>query len=150
MQCGSCKFGLWRVAVDFEGNVVHRVRFVKAAEGGAVPVQFTRFLAGRGVSFAPLVSAAVGGCGKYAEIYRAVSEIPYGETRTYGEIAAFCGTHPRVVGNAMARNPTPLIVPCHRVVGASGTGGFSPDVRIKVELLRMEEKHYNGCNYSAP
>ena len=140
MNSGSCSFGLWKVAVDWEGTTVHRVRFLKTAEAGSVPVQFTKFLAGKGTDFSPLRSAAVTGDSVYARIYRAVSLIPYGETRTYGEVAEAAGTHARVVGNAMSRNPTPLIVPCHRVVGADGLGGFSPDIAIKKELLALEKK----------
>ena len=140
MNSGSCSFGLWKVAVDWEGTTVHRVRFLKTADAGSVPVQFTKFLAGKGTDFSPLMSAAVAGDSVYARIYRAVSLIPYGETRTYGEVAEAAGTHARVVGNAMSRNPTPLIVPCHRVVGADGLGGFSPDIEIKKELLALEKK----------
>jgi methylated-DNA-[protein]-cysteine S-methyltransferase len=68
-----------------------------------------------------------------------VREIPYGSRATYGQIAATVGTSPRVVGRAMAQNPTPLVVPCHRVVAAHGLGGFSPAVEIKEHLLAMEE-----------
>jgi len=140
MLQGACSFGLWKVAVDYDGTMIHRVRFVRAAPEGPVPVQFTRFLAGKGTMFAPLTSSAVSGEGTYAKIYRAVLEIPYGETRSYGEIAEIAGTHPRVVGNAMARNPTPLIVPCHRVIASNGgIGGFSPDTEIKISLLRLEK-----------
>ncbi|MCZ9313232.1 MAG: MGMT family protein [Methanocorpusculum sp.] len=139
MQTGSCKFGLWKVIVSWNGNIVHQVQFVKTAPEGAVPVQFTKFLAGRSDSFAPLVSSAVSGETVYARIYRAVAEIPYGETRTYREIALAADTHPRVVGNAMAKNPTALLVPCHRVLAADGTlGGFTPDLQIKKDLLKME------------
>jgi methylated-DNA-[protein]-cysteine S-methyltransferase len=140
MLQGACSFGLWKVAVDYNGTVIHRVRFVRTAPEGPVPVQFTRFLAGKGAGFAPLTSSAVSGEGTYAQIYRAVVEIPYGKTRSYGEIAEVAGTHPRVVGNAMARNPTPLIVPCHRVVASDGSvGGFSPDLNIKISLLLLEK-----------
>ena len=66
-------------------------------------------------------------------------EIPYGSTVTYGEIAREVGTSPRAVGQAMARNPTPLVIPCHRVVAADGIGGFSPSVEIKEALLAMEK-----------
>lgn len=139
MQTGSCKLGLWKVIVSWSGSVVHQAQFVKTAPEGPVPVQFTRFLAGRGDSFTPLVSVVVAGESAYARIYRAVSEIPYGEMRTYREIALAADTHPRVVGNAMAKNPTALIVPCHRVVAADGTlGGFTPDLQIKKDLLKME------------
>ncbi|MDO5844351.1 MAG: methylated-DNA--[protein]-cysteine S-methyltransferase [Methanocorpusculum sp.] len=141
MNHGSCRFGLWRVAVDFNGDVVYRVSFQKTAPEGVVPVQFTRFLAGKSFDFEPLKSAALADGELYYKIYRAVSEIPYGETRTYAEIAETAGTHARVVGNAMARNPTPLIVPCHRVVSKDGLGGFTPDLEIKKELLAMENKN---------
>ncbi|ABN07272.1 methylated-DNA--protein-cysteine methyltransferase [Methanocorpusculum labreanum Z] len=140
MRQGACSFGLWKVAVDYDDMVVHRVRFMRTAPDGPVPIEFTRFLAGKGTGFAPLTSAALGGDGTYAEIYRAVSRIPYGETQSYGEIAKAAETHPRVVGNAMARNPTPLIVPCHRVISSDGSlGGFSPDLEIKKSLLQLEK-----------
>ncbi|HJJ31450.1 MAG TPA: methylated-DNA--[protein]-cysteine S-methyltransferase [Methanocorpusculum sp.] len=142
MISGSCRLGLWRVAVNYTGNTIYRVRFVKSAPDGQVPVQFTRYLAGKSADFSPLVSAASDDdAAPYAAIYRAVSHIPYGETKTYGEIAKECGTHARVVGNAMARNPTPLIIPCHRVTAADGLGGFSPDIEIKQMLLAMEKKN---------
>ena len=61
-------------------------------------------------------------------------------TATYGEIAARIGTSARAVGRAMARNPTPLVVPCHRVVAATGIGGFTPALEIKEYLLDLEKK----------
>ncbi|MDV0443550.1 MGMT family protein [Methanorbis rubei] len=145
MQTGSCSFGLWKVIVSWEGNVVYQVQFVRTAPEGPVPVQFTKFLAGRVDSFDPLVSAAVSGDNAYSRVYAAVSKIPYGETRTYREVALVADTHPRVVGNAMARNPTSLIVPCHRVTASDGTlGGFTPDLQIKRDLLKMEGKKKRG------
>ena len=140
MQSGCCRFGLWRVAVDYDRNTVYRVRFLKSAPEGPVPVQFTRFLAGKSTDFDPLQSAVLAEDGIYPAVYRAVAAIPYGETRTYREIAETAGTHPRVVGNAMARNPTPLIIPCHRVVGVSDIGGFSPDISLKKDLLALEQR----------
>ena len=76
----------------------------------------------------------------YSRVYREARKIPYGSTATYGEIARRAGTHPRVVGQAMARNPVALVIPCHRVVAAGGIGGFSPSVEIKQELLKMEKR----------
>jgi methylated-DNA-[protein]-cysteine S-methyltransferase len=52
----------------------------------------------------------------YGRIYRQVLSIPYGETRTYSDIAQLVGTGPRVVGMAMKRNLTPILVPCHRLL----------------------------------
>jgi methylated-DNA-[protein]-cysteine S-methyltransferase len=69
--------------------------------------------------------------------------IPLGETRTYGELAATLGSAgaARAVGRALGRNPVPIIVPCHRVLAASGrSGGFSAPggVTTKMKMLRIE------------
>jgi methylated-DNA-[protein]-cysteine S-methyltransferase len=70
-----------------------------------------------------------------------VSRIPRGETRSYGEVAAAAGSPgaARAVGNIMASNPLPILVPCHRVVLASGQpGGFGGSPELKVWLLTLE------------
>jgi methylated-DNA-[protein]-cysteine S-methyltransferase len=74
------------------------------------------------------------------EVMRAMSAIPYGETRTYGDLATDLDTSPVAVGGACGRNPLPLVVPCHRVVGASSLGGFSAHggVAAKRTLLAHE------------
>ena len=77
------------------------------------------------------------------DVYVAAREIPAGSTRTYGDIAKRIGrpTAAREVGVALARNPFAIIVPCHRVVAASGkTGGFSAGggVKTKLRLLAIE------------
>ena len=66
--------------------------------------------------------------------------IPPGETRTYGQIARAVDQPPQPVGQACGANPIPVIIPCHRVVGADGLGGFSGagGVEMKVKLLRHE------------
>lgn len=58
-------------------------------------------------------------------VWEAMREIPAGETRTYGELARAIGSSARAVGGACGANPLPIVVPCHRVVGAGGDlGGF--------------------------
>jgi methylated-DNA-[protein]-cysteine S-methyltransferase len=73
----------------------------------------------------------------------AAREIPYGETTTYGELAAQLG-HPgaaRAVGNALSRCPISVIVPCHRVVrAADGLSGWGPNLREKQRLLALERQ----------
>ena len=66
--------------------------------------------------------------------------IPFGETRTYGDIAKAVGAPAQAVGQACGANPIPVIIPCHRVTGAAGLGGFSAPggVDAKVRLLRHE------------
>ena len=58
------------------------------------------------------------------DVWQGIRRIPAGGTRTYGELAAEIGSSPRAVGTACGQNPIPVIVPCHRVVAASGLGGF--------------------------
>lgn len=67
--------------------------------------------------------------------------IPYGETRTYGELAAAIDSPnaSRAVGMANHRNPIPIIIPCHRVIGANGTlTGYAGGLEIKRKLLALE------------
>ncbi len=74
-------------------------------------------------------------------ILRACARIPYGETVSYSELARRAGKEGagRAVGQALAANPVPLLVPCHRVIRADGSlGGFSGGVEIKRRLLELE------------
>lgn len=66
--------------------------------------------------------------------------IPFGQTRTYGDIAQALDAPAQAVGQACGANPIPVVIPCHRVVGADGIGGFSGagGVEMKVQLLRHE------------
>lgn len=61
-----------------------------------------------------------------------------GETMTYGRIARLFGVHPRFVGMVMAKNPVPILVPCHRVVAEGGLGGYSGGLGRKRWLLEFE------------
>ena len=75
--------------------------------------------------------------------------IPYGKTLTYGQLAAEAGSPraARAVGNCMAANPIPLVIPCHRVVAAGGgLGGYSAPggTRLKGRLLELEHGHRVG------
>lgn len=77
------------------------------------------------------------------EVWLALTRIPFGETRTYGQIAASLGRPraARAMGRANATNPISLVVPCHRVVGASGSlTGYGGGVHIKSRLLAHEAR----------
>ena len=69
-----------------------------------------------------------------------IAAIPYGETRTYGDISRALGVPAQAVGGGCGGNPIPVIIPCHRVLGTNGLGGFSGagGVETKVWLLRHE------------
>lgn len=76
-------------------------------------------------------------------VRKAMLEIPAGQTRSYGEIAADLGSSARAIGGACRTNPLPIVVPCHRVVGARGLGGYDGAVAgglvdIKRRLLELE------------
>jgi O-6-methylguanine DNA methyltransferase len=74
-------------------------------------------------------------------VWRALQAIPFGQTRSYKDIASELG-HPaafRAVGRANGSNPVPIVIPCHRVLRSDGgLGGFSSGLDIKVQLLAME------------
>ena len=76
------------------------------------------------------------------KVWKAITDIPMGQTQSYQQLAQKLGSHPRAVGAACGRNPIPLLIPCHRVVakdgkltGYSGEGG----VETKVFLLNLEK-----------
>lgn len=75
------------------------------------------------------------------KVWAALERIPFGQTRSYGEIAAELGTAARALGGACGRNPIPVIIPCHRVLGSNGAmGGYSgiDGIETKEFLLRHE------------
>jgi methylated-DNA-[protein]-cysteine S-methyltransferase len=70
-------------------------------------------------------------------VWRALCDIPAGETRTYGELAKMLNSAPRAVGQACRRNPLPILVPCHRVVSAQGIGGYDgADAGVELQRKR--------------
>jgi methylated-DNA-[protein]-cysteine S-methyltransferase len=77
----------------------------------------------------------------HRDVWNATRSIPYGETRTYAWVAQQIGSPraSRAVGGALARNPFPIIVPCHRVVASNGNlGGFGGGLQLKKRLLELE------------
>lgn len=79
--------------------------------------------------------------GFHRQVLRRLALVPYGQTTTYGALAAAAGRPraARAVGTAMNRNPIPIVLPCHRVVGASGSlVGYGGGLERKVALLRLE------------
>lgn len=110
----------------------------------AVVFDIARYFSGEQVDFTA-TSVDMGAQEPFFErVYAFVRGLGWGETATYGEVAKALGAGPesaRAVGQAMARNPVPLIVPCHRVTGAGGKiGGFSAPggSMSKARMLEME------------
>ncbi|MDH5620028.1 MAG: methylated-DNA--[protein]-cysteine S-methyltransferase, partial [Gammaproteobacteria bacterium] len=104
--------------------------------------QLTEYFAGqRKVFDLPL---KFGGTEFQVSVLDALQEIPYGQTTSYGEIARRIGRPKavRAVGAANGRNPIPIVVPCHRVIGSTGDlTGFGGGLDTKEALLRLEAEH---------
>ena len=100
--------------------------------------QLAQYFAGTRLDFdLPLAPRGNAFQRRFYDVLRAV---PHGETRTYGEIAEEMGVSAQAIGQACGANPIPILIPCHRVLGAKGLGGFSGGVGVetKVALLRLE------------
>lgn len=80
------------------------------------------------------------GAGLHERVRRAMFAIPYGETRTYGDLARQLNTPAQAIGQACGANPIPILIPCHRILGAKTLGGFSAPggVETKIALLKLE------------
>ncbi len=75
------------------------------------------------------------------KVWNELLKIPYGETRTYGEVSKNIGNPKgaRSVGGACNKNPLMIVIPCHRVIGANGSlVGFGGGIKVKEELLKLE------------
>lgn len=109
---------------------------------GEVPVPIVTALE-KGQAAPALVHPSLAGTGFTQAVRRVVGDLAQGATMSYGEVAIAAGSPgaARAVGNVMARNPTPILIPCHRVVGGGGQmGGFSMGngVALKREMLSRE------------
>ncbi|MHB8142485.1 MAG: methylated-DNA--[protein]-cysteine S-methyltransferase [Thermoleophilia bacterium] len=108
------------------------------------------YFAGRRIEFdAMALPLDLGGCSRFElDVVRALAAVPYGETRSYAQVADAAG-HPRAqraVGSFMSRNSFPLILPCHRVIKSSGAlGDFSSGRHWKKRMLALE-----GASLVAP
>jgi methylated-DNA-[protein]-cysteine S-methyltransferase len=138
-----------RLALEAEGEALTALRWASAGERAPndkpSPLlkearrQLERYFAGKLKAFdLPLAGR---GTDFQKSVWKMMRSIPYGETATYGGIAMALGSGPRAVGMACGRNPLPIIVPCHRVLGSGGTeGGYSGGrgLPTKRKLLALE------------
>jgi methylated-DNA-[protein]-cysteine S-methyltransferase len=134
------------VAILWENDPPHRVPLGTLGAHAAHPVidqaaaELTAYFAGERTSFA--VPLDFRGTSFQRQVWAELLAIPYGETRSYGEIARRlgCPGASRAVGAANGRNPISIIAPCHRVIGASGKlTGFAGGLAAKQWLLRHEQ-----------
>lgn len=128
-----------------EGGAITALIWGGKSAGKASPVlreakrQLDAYFAGRRKLFD--LSLAPDGSATEQRVWALMAKIPYGETRSYGELAQTLNLSPRAVGRACARNPLPILLPCHRVTGADGElGGYSGEggIETKRRLLQLE------------
>ncbi len=110
-----------------EGPLFDQTRAELAAYFAGDLQNFTLPLAPRGSAFQQV-------------FYTALCAIPFGETRTYGDLAGELNVSAQAIGQACGANPIAIFIPCHRVLAANGLGGFSGagGIEAKVTLLRLE------------
>lgn len=119
---------------DFPGAVTDPSRF------GDLPSRLGRYLRGEQVPFNDELDFNGASAFKRA-VWVAARAVPYGQTRSYGWIARQIGNPGalRAVGQALAKNPFPIVVPCHRVIGKDGSlTGFEGGLELKRRLLKIE------------
>ncbi len=124
-----------------DGVIVALDWHAAGADANEVEAEGLRQLAGYFAGERQVFDLPLGwGEGLNGAVRRAMAAIPFGETRTYGEIARALGAPAQAVGQACGANPLPILIPCHRVLGARTLGGFSAPggVETKVALLRHE------------
>lgn len=105
--------------------------------------QLTEYFAGERIGFTLPIKYPFGTPFQYS-VWNALRDIPYGETRSYEDIAVAIGNPKavRAIGQANTRNPILLLVPCHRVINKNGTiGGFGCGVKVKQKLLQLEGRN---------
>lgn len=142
------------IRLDWEDGAITRLRIVTQAETAdgygqsneltdEAFTQISQFFAGELQQFTVPIAFTVG-TPFQKEVWKELLQIPYGQTRTYGQIAQAVGRPKavRAVGSANNRNPLPILVPCHRVVGVGGRlVGYAYGIDMKRDLLNMELQH---------
>lgn len=145
------------LTLTFSSHGLMRVQFgtISACEPAGAPFdravkELSAYFAGKLEHFS--VKLDVRGTAFQKRVWALLDTIPYGETRSYGELARRLGdVHlARAVGTANGANPVPIILPCHRVIGSNGQlTGYSGGLEHKQTLLRLEAK-YTGEDIFQP
>jgi methylated-DNA-[protein]-cysteine S-methyltransferase len=135
------------VAILWENDRPSRVRLDEMVADERHPIlveterQLREYFAGKRKTFS--VALDMRGTRFQKDVWEALLGIPFGETRSYGQLARQLGNPraTRAVGAANGRNPVSIIVPCHRVIGTSGKlTGFAGGLETKAHLLKLEEQ----------
>ena len=135
------------ITISEKNNLITSVKFGKKKNIGKNQIliklkkQLLEFIGGKRTKFS--VKLQVQGSVLQKKIWKQLSKIGYGTTKTYGDIAKKLNTSPRYVGNVCGQNNHLLVIPCHRVIRSDGTlGGFSGlgGIKLKQKLLKLEQQ----------
>lgn len=144
METLSISSPIGNLALDEDADAIVAIRWVDEQSGNGSPLlaeaarQLDAYFAGKLSHFdLPLRPA---GSDFEQRVWSAMQKIPYGKTRSYGELASAIGSAPRAVGGACGKNPIPIVIPCHRVLSKAGLGGYSGSggLKTKETLLALE------------
>jgi len=149
-QVGYVDWEDWGLELVMERGKLRKLLFVekgKAAEAlepemAKACQQLLAYLNGNGKAFKLELEPI--GTKFQLEVWNALMEIPYGETRSYKQLAERIGRPRacRAVGQAANKNPLPIVIPCHRLVGSNGSlTGYAGGIEIKRRLLELERRH---------
>ena len=147
MNTLSFKSSIGWITLTEDNNLITSIKFGKKINKGKNQVltklkkQILEFIKGKRAKFS--VKLHLEGSILQKKIWKELSEIGYGNTKTYGEIAKVLHTSPRYVGNVCGQNNHLLVIPCHRVIRKDGSlGGFSGlgGLKLKQKLLKLEQK----------
>jgi methylated-DNA-[protein]-cysteine S-methyltransferase len=144
MQSLAMSSPVGRLTIDAADGAIVAIRWADGPAGDTSPLlaevlrQLEAYFAGRLHQFnLPLAPA---GSPFQQRVWAAMQAIPYGQTRSYADLAETVDSAPRAIGGACGRNPIPIVIPCHRVVARGGLGGYSGDggLATKCALLQLE------------
>lgn len=131
---------LGSIGLELEGNccvrvILHNVDAPLCSPDHPVAIWLRAYFSGHQLPKVPLAQPHTP---FQARLRQVLLDVPAGEVRTYGDIAHLLHSSARAVGQALGANPLPILIPCHRVVAATGIGGFSADPAWKTRLLAFE------------
>lgn len=120
-------------------DTLNRTGLVEGGESERAAGEITLYLEGKIRGFKSKLDLSFGTPFQIS-VWNELLKIPYGSVNTYREIAERIGAPlaARAVGNAVGANPIPIVIPCHRVIGVNGLGGYSCGIEIKKKLLQIE------------
>lgn len=131
--------GLTRLDYDWRGPAPAAL-FACSGRAAVLRDALNSYFAGEPVTFDAVTLDLSAGTPFQQEVWRAIRAVPRGETWSYGTVARRVGKPgaARAIGQAMGANPIPIVVPCHRVIGVNGLGGYTGGLEWKRRLLSLE------------